>query len=149
MASACERAGIAVLNLEGPNAVVVVDDGDIGLDGGSRQERRQLTIFLGNLCGLAVAAAGLAVVAQQAVPILFASDGAGSPAKPDLSVGTVGELLVANLSQFARLRAAAEDAPAERPGRLLHDQEILLLEAAHHVGRERAVVRYRLGLSFG
>ena len=113
------------------------------------EQRGEFAVLAGDLGGFAVAAAGLAVVAQQAVPILFAADGAGPPAEPDLAVRAVGELLVADFAELARLRVAAEDAPAERAGGLLHDQEVLLLEAAHHVGRERAVDTGCAGLSLG
>ena len=126
------------LETQGPEVVVVVDDGDIRDHGRAAQMALQLAELRGRLSGLAVTSERLAVVSEQPVPVLLPADGAGAPAEPDLAVGAVGELLIGDLADLARPGIAAEALPAAGPRRLLHDHEVPLLEAPHDVGGQGA-----------
>ena len=127
----------ARLESERPEAVVVVDDGHLRLHRRPGQDLLQRRVLRGHLRRLPVAPARLAVVTQETVPVLLAAGGAGAPPEPDLRVGPVGELLVGDLADLPRAGVAREGAPAQGAGGLLHDPEVLLLEAPHDVGGER------------
>ncbi len=127
-------AGIAGLDAGRPDAVVIVDDGDLGFDGGGFEECRNFAQVGGGLGEFLITAQTFAIVTEDSVPVLLPAGGAGAPAEPEDVIGSVGDLLKGDLTHLAGARVAPVGAPTARTGSLLHDPEILLLEAAHDVG---------------
>ena len=94
----------------------------------------------------AVAAAGFAIVPEDAVPVLFAARGAGAPAEPDHGVGAVRDLLECNVTDLAGAGVPVEHVPSTTACGLFHDPEILFLEGTDQVGAAGgAVFDFRIG----
>ncbi len=125
-----EPGGIG-LQAHGPAVVVGQDDGD-GLGRQGALEPIAQGADLGtHRSDLLIAAAGLSVVIEDAVPPLLDAGAAGAPAKVDDAIGAMGHGLVRPEAQLPRLGGRAHGLPAGWAGLLLHHPEGLVSQAPH------------------
>ncbi len=124
---------VVALPVDGPEGVVGVEDGDVGLDGGSGEDGAGLGELSSYLRYFGVEGDGVAVGSDQCAVVLLLAVEGGAPLPVGDGVGTVADVVPGHGADAAFVEGVVVGRPVDGAGLGLHDPEVFAEEAAGEV----------------